>query len=184
MKKQTNRINELEWQIALEKRMLDLLEIICDNNEQYNQRTSIRIHGTKIPENESVDNVMTVVNSCHEKINVPFDQDNTDRVHRIRKKYTDVNTEKMVQAIIVIFKSWKSCKEFCDAKPRKSANGKKKSDLSFFNVYFYPTRRRYLLLNTAKGVIKDNSDISYVYADINAFLVLNLKMDCLNTLTV
>ena len=89
---------------------------------------------------------MAVVNSCHEKVNVPFGQDNTDRVHRIGKKYTNVNTERKVQAIIVIFKSWKSCKEFCDAWPRKLANGKKKPVLSFFNVYFYPTRRRYLLL--------------------------------------
>ena len=46
-------------------------------------RTSSRIHGTKVLENESVDNVMAVVKSCHEKINVPFDQDNIDRVHRI-----------------------------------------------------------------------------------------------------
>ena len=35
--------------------MLDLLEMTSDSNEQYNQRTSIRIHGTKIPENESVE---------------------------------------------------------------------------------------------------------------------------------
>ena len=67
MKKQTNGINEFKGQIALEKRMLDLLEMTSDSNEQYNQRTSIRIHGTKIPENESVDNVTAVVNSCHRK---------------------------------------------------------------------------------------------------------------------
>ena len=47
--------------------MLDLLEMTSDSNEQYNQRTSIRIHGTKIPENESADNVTAVVNSCHRK---------------------------------------------------------------------------------------------------------------------
>ena len=157
----------------MEKRMLDLLEMTSDNNEKYNQRTSIRLHGTKIPENESVDNVMAVVNYCNEKINVPFDQDNTDRVHRIGKKYTDVNTEKKVQAIIVIFKSWKSCKEFCDARPRKFDNGKKKPGLSFFYVYLYPTRRRYLLLQTAKGVIKDNPDISYVYGECS--LVIKFK---------
>ena len=45
--------------------MLDLLEMTSDSNEQYNQRTSIRIHGTKIPENESVDNVILVIeNKC------------------------------------------------------------------------------------------------------------------------
>ena len=29
---------------------------------------------------------MAVVKSCHQKINVPFDQNNIDRVHRIGKK--------------------------------------------------------------------------------------------------
>ena len=51
---------------------------------------------------------MVVVESCHEKINVPFDKDNIDRIHRIGKKYTDENTRKKVQPIIVKFKSWKS----------------------------------------------------------------------------
>ena len=46
---------------------------------------------------------MAVVKSCHEKINVPFDQDNIDCVHRIGKKYTDENTGKKVQSIIVKF---------------------------------------------------------------------------------
>ena len=37
---------------------------------------------------------MTVVKSCNEKINIPFDQDNIDRVHRIEKKYIDENTRR------------------------------------------------------------------------------------------
>ena len=93
-------------------------------------------------------------------------QDNIHRVHRIGKKYTDENTGKKVQSIIVKFKSWKSRKEFYDARPRNFVNGKKKPGLNFFNVSVDLTRRRYLLLKTAKGTIKDNSDITYVYADI------------------
>ena len=77
MERQANCINELEGRIALQKNMSDQLEIKCDNNEQYSEHTSsIWIHGIEIPENESIDNVMAVVNSCHEKINVPFDRDN------------------------------------------------------------------------------------------------------------
>ena len=175
LEKQANRFNELEGQIALQKKMSDLLEIKCDNNEQYSRRTSIRIHGTEVSENESVDNVMAVVKSCHEKINVPFDQDNIHRVHRIGKKYTDENTGKKVQSIIVKFKSWKSRKEFYDARPRNFVNGKKKPGLNFFNVSVDLTRRRYLLLKTAKGIIKDNPNISYVYADINCSLGIKFK---------
>ena len=65
LEKPANHINELEGQIALQKKLSDLLEIKCDNNEQYSRRTSIRIHGTEVPENESVNNVMAVVKSCH-----------------------------------------------------------------------------------------------------------------------
>ena len=65
LEKQANRINELEGQIALQKNMSDQLEFKFDNNEQDSRRTSIRIHGIEVPENESIDNVMAVVKSCH-----------------------------------------------------------------------------------------------------------------------
>ena len=64
--------------------MSDQLEIKCDDNEQYMQRTN-RNRGIVVPENES-NNVMAVVRSCHEKINVPFDQDNLYRVERVGNK--------------------------------------------------------------------------------------------------
>ena len=113
---------------------------------------------------------MAVVKSCHEKINVPFDQDNIDRVHRTGKSYTDGNTRKKIQSIIVKFKSRKSRKEFYGARSGNLVNGKKKPCLKFFNVSVDLTRRRYLLLKTAKGIIKDNPNISYVHADINCSL--------------
>ena len=116
---------------------------------------------------------MAVVKSCHEKINVPFDQDNIDRIHRIGKKYTDENTGKKVQSMIVKFKSWKSRKEFYDARPRDFVNGKKKPALIFFNVFVDLTRRCYLLLKT-KGIVKDNPNVSYIYADINCSLGIKL----------
>ena len=71
-------------QIALQENMLDQLEIKCDNTEQYRQRTN-RNRGIVVPENES-NNVPAVVKSCHEKINVPFDQDNLYRVERVANK--------------------------------------------------------------------------------------------------
>ena len=37
-------------------------------------------------------------------MDIPFDQDNIDRVHRIGKKYTDENTEKKIQSVIGKFK--------------------------------------------------------------------------------
>ena len=46
---------------------------------------------------------MAVVKFCHEKISVPFNQDNIDRVHRVGNKYTNENTGKKIQSIIDIF---------------------------------------------------------------------------------
>ena len=37
------------------------------------------------------------------------------------------------------------------------------------------TRRHYLLLKTAKGLIKDDRNISYVYAEINCSLGIKFK---------
>ena len=48
-----------------------------------------------------------------------------------------------------------------------------RSTLNFFNVDL--TRSRYLLLKAAKGIIKDNPDINYVYADINCSVGIKFK---------
>ena len=88
----------------------------------------------------------------------------------IPRKYTDKNTGKKIHSIIAKFKSWKSSKEFYDAKPINFVNGRKKPGLNCFNVSADLTRRRSLLLKTAKELRKDNPNISYAYADINCSL--------------
>ena len=154
--------------------MSDQLEIKCGNNEQYSQHNSIQIHGIKVPENESIDHVMAVKKFSHEKINVPFDQDNTGHVHWIGKKYTDENTGEKILSITVKFKSWKPCKEFYDARPRNCVNGKKKQGLNVFNISADLTRRHYLI-KTAKGLIKDKCNISDAFIDINCSLGIKFK---------
>ena len=52
-------------------------------------------------ENESNDNLMAVVKSFRDKINVPFDQDNINCAHRVGNKYTNENAGKMIQSIII-----------------------------------------------------------------------------------
>ena len=117
---------------------------------------------------------MAVVKSCHEKINIPFDQDNIGHVHQIGEKYTDENTGEKIQPTIVKFKLWKFHKKFY-ARPRYFVNGKKKPGLNFFNVSVDLTRRCYLLLKTAKGLIKDKCNIGYAYTDINYSLGIKFK---------
>ena len=140
----------------------------------------------EVPENKSIHNVMAAVKLCHEKINVLFDQNNIDHVYQIGIKYINENTRKKVQPIIVKFKLWKSHKEFYDARPRNFVNGKEKPGLIFFNVSVDLTRSSYLLLKTAKGLIKDNPNISYAFADINCSLGIKFKngfFKCSNSLS-
>ena len=52
---------------------------------------------------------MAIVKSCYKKINVPFDQDNIDDGHGVGNRYTNENTGRKIQSIIVKFKLLKSC---------------------------------------------------------------------------
>ena len=66
---------------------------------------------------------------------------------------------------------------------RNFVNGKKKPGLNFFSVSVDVARRRYIL-KTAKGIIKDNPDINYVYADIDCSLGIKFKNGSFKYLTV
>ena len=35
---------------------------------------------------------MTILKTFHQKINMPFHEDNTDQAHRLRNEYSDENT--------------------------------------------------------------------------------------------
>ena len=44
-KKQNERIEKMESKLALKQNIIDHLEIKCDDNEGYSQRSCLRIHG-------------------------------------------------------------------------------------------------------------------------------------------
>ena len=74
--------------------------------------------------------------------------------------------EKKVKSIIVKFNSWISRQQFYSARPKHSTNNKWNPGQHLFSVSVDLTRRRYLLLNKSKGLIKDCESINYVFADI------------------
>ena len=118
---------------------------------------------------------MAVVKSCMEKKSVPFYQDNIDRVHRVGTKYTDENTGKKIQSIIVYFESCKFRKSLMMLDQEIFINDNRKTGLNFFSVSFNLTRRRYLLLKTANGLMENNCNISFVCAGVNCSLGTKLK---------
>ena len=75
--------------------------------------------------------------------------------------------KKKVKSIIVKFNSWKSRQQFYNARLKHFNNSKRKPGQYLFSVSVDLTRRRYLLLNKAKGLIKDCESKNYVFADVN-----------------
>ena len=91
---QNRKIDEFEGKIAIQANTIDQLIIKCDDNEQYSRRSCLRIHGIECSDDERNDNVLQRVKECYEEMNLPFQDENIDRVHRIGRAYTDKNTRK------------------------------------------------------------------------------------------
>ena len=171
---QNAKIEKLESIIAIHENTIDQLLIKCDDNEQYSRRSCLRIHGVEVKENEDEDGIMNVLEDCYSSVNLQFDANDIDRAHRTGLPYTDKNSGKKVKSIIVKFRSWKARQRFYKGRPRHYADSSKKPG---FTVSVDLTKRRYLLLTKAKGLIKGNSNIKYVYSDINCSLALRFKDD-------
>ena len=144
----------------------------CDDNEQYSRRSCMRIQEVEVKENE--DGVMNVLEDYYSSVNLQFDANDIDRAHRIGLPYTDKNSGAKVKSIIVKFRSWKARQRFYKGQSRYYADSSKKPG---FTVSVDFTKRRYLLLIKAKGLIKGNSNIKYVYSDIDCSLALRFKDD-------
>ena len=124
----------------------------------------------EVKENEDEEGIMNVREDCYSSVNLQFDANDIDRAHHIGLPYTDKNSGKKVKSIIVKFRLWKSRQ----GRPRYYADSSKKPG---FTVSVDLTKRRYLLLTKAKRLIKGNSNIKYVYSDINCSLALRSKDD-------
>ena len=112
---------------------------------------------------------MDTLEKCYLILNVPFDPNDIERGHRIRLSYTGNHSGKKVKSIIIKFRSYHG----------KLVNFFIKVDqgitLMVFSVSVDLTKRRFLLLTKARGLIKRNTNISYVYSDINCSLGLRFK---------
>ena len=91
---QNRKIDELEGKIAIQSNTIDQLIIKCVENEQYSRRSCLRIHGIECNDDERNGNVLERVKECYEEMNLSFQDENIDRVHRIGKTYTDKNSGK------------------------------------------------------------------------------------------
>ena len=120
--------------------------------------------------------IIEKVKECYEALEIPFNEANIDRAHRIGKEYSDKTTGKKVKSIIVKFKSWKSCQQLYNSRPRFDKNRKNKPGQNF-TISVDLTKRRYELLTKARGLIKDNDAIDFVFSDINCSLGVKFNDD-------
>ena len=104
---QNDVIQKLEDQVTFQQNTIDNLTIMVDNNEQYSRRSCLRIHGIGYSKDqEGRENVMDIVRKCYEEVDIPFDERNIDRAHRIGKTYREKDGDKTFKSIIVKFRSW------------------------------------------------------------------------------
>ena len=65
----------------------------------------MRIHGIAEDKNETNDQVVNKIEECYKLVDLPFNKDCIDRVHRVGKSYLDKSNGKSVKSIIVKYKA-------------------------------------------------------------------------------
>ena len=131
---QDKKIEELESRLIIQKNVIDKLVLQSDDNEQYSRRSCLRINGVEFEENEKSTDVMAKLEECYYHVDLAFDSNNIERVHRISKSFIDRDTGKKTKQIIVKFKSWGPRAKFYRARPQMYKDGVTKPGPKSFSV--------------------------------------------------
>lgn len=168
---QDNAIEVLQSGNLLKNNTIELLKEKIDDLEQYQRRSSVRIHGLAAAKKGERENVLKVVEQCHREMDLKFEPNEINRVHRIGPVNT--NNGKSTQSIIVQFRSWNARCNFFKKRPRfdPANNGRR------FTVGLDLTKRRVDLLHQAREKIKEYPDVSYSFCDLNCKLGLKIDDD-------
>lgn len=157
--------------IGLLREHVDRLEDRLGNVEQYQRRTSLRIHGVQLPDGtESKDDVLKIVEEAHKAVKVPFDKKSIFRAHRVGPKRSKNNVT--TQSVIVKFNNWDARCALYRARPTQK---KPVSVKKFSTIGLDLTRERVALLERARELISKNghdTEVVYPFADVNCNLVV------------
>ena len=104
IRKQNDKIYELESRIAIQEKTINHLLTKCDDNEQYSRRSCLRINGIESNSNENNEDVIEKIRECYNALELPFNEEVIDSAHRVGKEYTDKISKKKSKSIIVKFK--------------------------------------------------------------------------------
>lgn len=161
-----NRISKLENELLILKdknavlnNSVDFLAKQNDAQEQYSRRSCLRINGIRRSANESSSDCVEKILKVCKDMNINLEASDIDRAHRVGKER---------KTMIVKFYSFN--KRTSVYKARKSAKNNIKVHLDL-------TKARLRLLDGAKELITPNSNVDFVFADVNCNVVAKLKND-------
>ena len=167
IKEQSDKIERIDSDLNVARNALNIALQHCDDVEQYTRKYSVRIYGLPVEKNE---NLLEKVKNCYDEVNISFNKDNIDRVHRIGREKFVAAKDVYVQPVILKFRYWNARYKFYRAIPKLTS--KKKPGGHKFSVGLDLTKRRLDLLRKARERI-DNENIngiSFAFVDINCAL--------------
>ena len=152
------KISKLEDRIGVLSAGLSQAVKQADDSEQYSRRYCLRIKGFEKGKDESSSKcVEKVINLCKD-LKVDINKNDIDRAHRVGKDRTTM-----------IVKFFSFAKRTSLYKSRKNDNNNEKK------IHLDITKNRLNLLDEAKKLINDDSNIDFVFADINCNTVAKMK---------
>ena len=158
------KVNRLEENLTIYKNDNELLSRKIDDAEQYGRRMCLRIEGIDLDENETPSRcIEKVVKTLRVDLNIEVTPEELERAHRIGpKKAVDHGVEKQhAQMIIKVFK-WETRNRIYRARKDGHSKG--------ISVRLDFTKRRLNILNEARNITKNSSNVEFVFADINCRL--------------
>ena len=154
--RQDAAIFKLEDRVGVLSASVAALSNQSDNQEQYSRRYCLRIKGISKDKNETSKTCVDKVLEVCKKVGVEIESKDIDRAHRVGKG-----------------KSTMIVKFFSFTKRTSLYRARKKTDTA--KIYLDITKRRLCLLDEAKNFINKESNVSFVFADINCNTVAKLK---------
>ena len=136
-----------------------------DELEQYGRRVCLHIEGVEHQANEKSEDVLEKVVNIIKESETEIPESALDRAHRIGPIYTDNNTGKKMQSIIVRFTTFRQ---------RTFLYANRKNIKSGARIRLDLTKDRYNLLVSARKRVNNCPEVNYVYADINCRLKVKL----------
>ena len=152
----TSRVEVLEGGVSLLKRTCVLLEGKCDDNEQYSRRTSLRINGIEVQEDDDGDSCVQSVESILGGIpGVVLPENSIERAHRVGKPRTGEDGKKNQQMIVKL-----------KSRNVRTDIYKKRKGQQSVKVYLDLTMRRLNLKKLAVEKTNNCEHVAFVFANI------------------